>query len=86
MRAEERGIHEGMTVRDRDGGALGRVERCRARTFVIAKGRPFVKRFEARYEDVVAVADGEVHMDEPGSQLEAEAFATPLDKERRSDS
>jgi hypothetical protein len=74
-----------MTVRDRHGVEQGHVERCEARTFVVARGFPFEKRFPVRYEGVVEVRDDEVWMDEAGSQLEAEAYATPLEKEQRSE-
>lgn len=77
------GVERGMKVRDVQGETLGRVRSCGERTFVVVKGFPFPKRFEARYEDVTGVREGVVWMDETGGQLEAEAYATPLARERR---
>jgi len=77
-------IQRGMKVRDVHGETLGRVARCDRRTFLVEKGWPFKKRFEARYEDVTRVEDGVLWMNETGAQLEAEAYATPLHREHRS--
>lgn len=80
---DTRGVREGMRVRDMHGATLGKVAQCGERTFLVEKGFPFKKRFEARYEDVTEIRDGAVWMNEAGGQLEAEAFATPLEKEHR---
>ncbi len=72
-----------MRVRDVHGERLGKIARCGERTFLVVKGFPFRKRFEARYEDVARVRKNAVWMNETGAQLEAEAYATPLAPEHR---
>ncbi|HJL18990.1 MAG TPA: hypothetical protein RMH99_25230 [Sandaracinaceae bacterium LLY-WYZ-13_1] len=75
-----------MTVRDTHGEKLGTVEECRAQTFVVSKGFPFEKRFEARYDGIAEVRGDEIWMDQAGPHLEAQAYATPLGEERQAES
>ncbi|RYZ42772.1 MAG: hypothetical protein EOO71_06595 [Myxococcaceae bacterium] len=51
-------IQRGMTVRDRDGEALGGVVAVDPRGFTIGKGRVFEKEYPVRFSDV-ADLDGE---------------------------
>jgi hypothetical protein len=79
---DTRGVRAGMTVRDRAGQRLGRVGRVGERTFTIERNVLVkTKRVPARYELVARVDGGTVHLTQSGSQIEAEAYATPLDRE-----
>jgi uncharacterized protein (TIGR02271 family) len=52
-----------MTVRAEDGRKLGTVIECTEDGFVVEKGIFFPKDFHVRYEQVVAVRDGEAYLD-----------------------
>jgi hypothetical protein len=80
---DTRGVRTGMSVRDRDGQRLGKVGRTGERTFIVERNVLFrIKRVPVRYEVVAQVRGREVHLSQSGSQLEAEAYATPIDRER----
>ncbi len=80
---DTRGVRAGMTVRDNAGQRLGKVGRTGERTFTIERNVLFRrKRVPARYEVVAKVQGGVVHMAQAGAQLEAEAYATPIDREQ----
>jgi uncharacterized protein (TIGR02271 family) len=73
-------VQEGMRVFTADGVRLGTVVGCGAETFVVERGVLRARDYVARYGDVVAVRDGEVHlgltrdqvMPGPGSRAAAE--------------
>ncbi len=79
---DTRGIRRGMKVVDMNGERLGRVTRADAETFTYARGFPFRKRVRTRYEIVAEVHGHEVRTRQTGAQIEAEAYASPLAKER----
>lgn len=79
---DTRGVRAGMTVRDRDGQRLGKVGRLGERTFTIERNVLVKKkRVPARYELVARVDGRTVHLTQVGAQIEAEAYATPLEHE-----
>ncbi|HZI12227.1 MAG TPA: YsnF/AvaK domain-containing protein [Myxococcus sp.] len=73
-------VQEGMRVFTADGVRLGTVVGCGGDTFVVERGLLRSRDYVARYGDVVAVRDGEVHLgltrDQvspgPGSRAEAD--------------
>src|SRR3954471_19103673 len=53
-------IQEGMTVHSADGEKLGKVVSCGADTFTIEKGLFFPKEYEATYDAVREIHEGDI--------------------------
>ena len=60
---------EGMVVRSRDGERLGKVVLCNETDFQIEKGFFFPKDFIVKYDDILAVREGEVLVSLKKSEL-----------------
>ncbi|MBI5544698.1 MAG: hypothetical protein HY901_12470 [Deltaproteobacteria bacterium] len=66
---DHRLISEGMPVHSADGQNLGRVIKCNPDKFLIEKGPFFPQEYEADYEEVVLVRNGEATLAESGDSL-----------------
>lgn len=64
-----RGIAEGMPVHSADGQDLGRIVKCKPDSFVIEGGFFFPKDYEASYDAVVLVRNGEATLGAKGEDL-----------------
>ncbi|AFE07336.1 hypothetical protein COCOR_07122 [Corallococcus coralloides DSM 2259] len=81
-------IQRGMTVRDRDGEALGGIVAVDPRGFTIGKGRIFEREYPVRFSDVADLDGDDVYLRRdlaslPGAML-AEG-ALDLDDDSRHD-
>lgn len=65
-------IHEGMTVRARDGEKLGRVYAIEDNDFIIEKGLFFPKEYVVLYEDVMDVKEEDIILRAGREALQAE--------------
>lgn len=55
-------VQRGMTVRDRDGEALGGIVAVDPRGFTIGKGRVFGKEYPVRFSDVADLDGDDVYL------------------------
>ncbi|RKH00481.1 hypothetical protein D7V97_30275 [Corallococcus sp. CA053C] len=55
-------VQRGMTVRDRDGEALGGIVAVDPRGFTIGKGRVFEKEYPVRFSDVADLDGDDVYL------------------------
>ena len=62
-------VHVGMVVRDADGRGLGKVTRCNAWGFEAVKGFWSPSEWVIRWDEVLEVAGGEVHVARSESAL-----------------
>jgi hypothetical protein len=58
----ERGVEVGMTVVDADGRCLGKVTRCDPSGFEVVRGFWCPSEWVIRYDEVLEVRAGEVHV------------------------
>lgn len=65
-------IREGMKVRSSDGETLGKVLSLGDSTFIIEKGFFFPKDYEARYDQVSDIRDGEIWVSRSGAEYGTE--------------
>ncbi|GMU06924.1 hypothetical protein [Corallococcus caeni] len=78
-------IQRGMTVRDRDGEALGGIVAVDPRGFTIGKGRIFEREYPVRFSDVADLDGDDVYLRRdlaslPGATLAAGALDLEDDK------